>query len=111
MGFQDAIYSYSIGGYQRLQSEVNDTSDPTIDRCPRKRDGRVITLRLSSRRLKSCCISTVSLPRRIVELCGEIINTIKLKGMVCPTMILSSHWGLPVLPHPAVSSKNMLVCK
>jgi len=110
MGFQDTINIYSGSGYQRFQSEIDTTSDPG-GRCSGKVSSAVVSPRSSSKRLKSCCISTVLLPKKAFELCGEIMNRMKLEGVACPSINFSSQWGLPVLSHPSVGCKDRLTCK
>lgn len=84
------------GSYQKLRGEIDITSDQR-GRRPKKVE-----------RLKSCCVTTSLLPKRVLKLCGEMINAAKLEGIVCPAISFSSHWGLPVLLHSSVGCKQRM---
>lgn len=72
----------------------------------KKMNGRLKGLRLSrSRKLTLKVFSVVVLSSRITKLYAEVAKTMKIDGL-CPNIIFSTQWGLPVLSHPSVKCRK-----
>lgn len=84
--------------YERLTS-----CDETVARprrwCFKKLNGRFKGLRISrSRKLNWKPFSLLVLPRRIAAIYAAIVKRMKMDDL-CPAIVFSSQWGLPVLSH------------
>lgn len=99
MGFQRVSHksqSHGIRRYERLGGVEEKVTNS------RKCYGRFKGLRLShSRKLNWKAFSEVSLPRKIARLYGEIVKRMKMEE-ICPAIVFSCQWGLPVLSHSTV---------
>ncbi|KAK6915762.1 hypothetical protein RJ641_020879 [Dillenia turbinata] len=100
MGFQE-IVGFGMRGhsYKRLKA----TEEKKVTTRPRrgwvkKMNGRLKGLRLSRRppKLNWKTFSIIVMPRRIAGVYAEIVKRINIVDELCPTIIFSSHWGLPI---------------
>ncbi|KAL3538408.1 hypothetical protein ACH5RR_001774 [Cinchona calisaya] len=87
--------------YERLTSS-NNASMPRPRRCcsfSKKLNRRFKGLRLSrSRKLNWKPFTLVVLPRRIAAIYAAIVKRMKMDDL-CPAIVFSCQWGLPVLSH------------
>lgn len=68
---------------------------------------KVVPLQLSSSpKMLQLQRSSFILRKVVVEMYSEIMSRTKLEGIVCPTIIFSSQWGLPILSHPSTVGKK-----
>ncbi|KAK6911731.1 hypothetical protein RJ641_023824 [Dillenia turbinata] len=110
MGFQQ-IAGLGMRGhyYKRLKA----TEEKKVTTRPRRgwvkiMNGRLKGLRLSprSRKLNWKTFSIIVKPRRIAGIYAEIVKRLNMVDELCPTIIFSSHWGLPVLSHSSYWSRK-----
>uniref|UniRef100_A0A7N0U821 Uncharacterized protein n=1 Tax=Kalanchoe fedtschenkoi TaxID=63787 RepID=A0A7N0U821_KALFE len=95
-------------GCQRLRNRYKKLTDDDDDEKaarPRKRwvvrkmSGGVRGVRLArTRRFTFRALSVMLMPKSIAALCSEILARLRTEG-VCPSIVFSSQWGLPVLSH------------
>ncbi|XP_052192634.1 uncharacterized protein LOC127801474 [Diospyros lotus] len=92
------------GGRWRTRYEKLTRTDEKAAR-PRRRwvtrmNGKLKGLRLSPpRRLNWKAFSIVILPRRVSEIYSNIVKEIMKMDDICPAIVFSGQWGLPVLSH------------
>ncbi|GLT34165.1 hypothetical protein SLA2020_086980 [Shorea laevis] len=90
--------------YEKLK-HVGDTTK--VGR-PRKRWVKKMKggIRLSrSRKLIFKAFSMVVLGGRVARVYADIIDRMKMDGL-CPSIIFSTQWGLPVLSHPSLKCRK-----
>ncbi|XP_052205636.1 uncharacterized protein LOC127810288 [Diospyros lotus] len=99
MGHEDGGGKGWRAGYKKLTSSDGKMARP---RRPwlRKVNGKFTGFRLArSRKLNWKAVSLVSLPRvKIAEMYANALNRMKMDD-ICPAIIFSGQWGLPVLSH------------
>ncbi|PSS08439.1 TRNA-specific 2-thiouridylase [Actinidia chinensis var. chinensis] len=104
MGFQ-----YAFGGrwrstrYEKLIGidEIVKAGRPR-GRWVTKMNGKLKGLRLSrSKKFNWKAFSLVISPRRIAEVYVDVVSRMKMDD-ICPAIVFSGQWGLPVLSHSHV---------
>ncbi|KAK9291707.1 hypothetical protein L1049_019656 [Liquidambar formosana] len=104
MGFQGVVGGHLRSRYEKLSSADEKAVRPRR-RWVKKMNGRLRGLRLArSRKLTLKAFSVILLPR-IAKIYADIVNRMKTEG-ICPAIIFSSHWGLPVLSHSSVKCRK-----
>lgn len=105
MGFQELAEGRLRSRYERLTTDDVKAARPRRS-WVKKMNGRLKGLRLSrSRKLILKGFSVVLFPRRVVRIYTDIVNRMMVDG-ICPTIIFSSQWGLPVLSHSSVKCRK-----
>ncbi|KAK2966186.1 hypothetical protein RJ640_008752 [Escallonia rubra] len=104
MGFGEMVERRRSKRYERLTDDDEKMPSPKR-RWVKRMNGRLKGLRLSrSRKLNWKAFSVVILPKRIARIYADIVKRIMKMDAVCPGIIFSCQWGLPVLSHPTSSS-------
>ena len=110
MGFQDAgigSRTASFFHYQRLECR-DDGATPR----PRWRWLPALSGKAASpcffpvKKLKWSSITSVLLPRKVAEFSSKIRHA-TMDADICPTIIFSSQWGLPVLSRPLLAGSKV----
>lgn len=100
MGFELIGKGRWVNRYERLTSCDENVARSARRCCLKKVNGRFKGLRISrSKKLNWKPFSLVLLPRKIGTMYDEIVKRLKMMDDVCPTIVFSCHWGLPVLSH------------
>lgn len=105
MGIRNIIHGCTGSGYRRLQNQDENTVDISGQK-ERKVKCEVVPHQPPSPKMLKLRDSWVILQKLVVEMYCEIMSRTKLEGIVCPTIIFSSQWGLPILSHPTVAGKK-----
>lgn len=110
--FKELLQMYSqdvVGGRWRIRYEKLTSIDHEKAAArPRRRwamkmNGRFRGIRLPRcRKLNWRAFAILISPKRIAEMYGEIINRMKMMDDICPGIVFSGHWGLPVLSHSII---------
>ena len=115
MGFQDMVVGARLRStwrYEKLSNHVDEKAAKQ-GRCfwMKRANGRLKGIKLSrSRKLTLKVFSVVVFTSRIVKMCNELVNRLSIDHGVCPNMIFTTHWGLPVLSHSSLKcSRNKRV--
>ncbi|CAL5399154.1 unnamed protein product [Camellia sinensis] len=109
MGFEDVVGGRWTTRYKRLTSSDREK----VAVRPRRRwvtrmNGKLKGFRLpQSKRLNWKAFSIVMLPRRMAQICAEVVNRMKTDE-ICPAIIFSGQWGLPVLSHSNVKCRSAI---
>ncbi|CAA2993470.1 Hypothetical predicted protein [Olea europaea subsp. europaea] len=91
--------------YQRLTSADEKSARPK-KHWMKKTNGRVKGFRLSKcKKLNWKAFSVILIPKRISRVYFDIVKRMKLDE-VCPAIIFSCQWGLPVLSHSSVNCRK-----
>ncbi|KAE9446725.1 hypothetical protein C3L33_21367, partial [Rhododendron williamsianum] len=98
-----------VGGRWRIRYEkLTGIDHEKAAARPRRRwamkmNGRFRGIRLPRcRKLNWRAFAILMSPKRIAEMYGEIINRMKMMDDICPGIVFSGHWGLPVLSHSII---------
>ncbi|KAL2536898.1 hypothetical protein Fot_18289 [Forsythia ovata] len=106
MDFQELFAGRRAARYERLTSADDKAAKPKRHWIMKKIKGRVKGLRLSkSKKLNWKAFSVIVIPRRIGRIYFDIVERIKFDE-VCPEIIFSCQWGLPVLSHSSLHCPN-----
>ncbi|PON75838.1 hypothetical protein TorRG33x02_244520 [Trema orientale] len=111
MGFQEIVGGRQRCRYEKLSGLDDKVSKPGFGRCwVKKTNGRLKGLRLSrSRKITLKVFSVVVLTSKIAKIYSEIVNRMSIDG-VCPGIVFTSQWGLPILSHSSVKCRKIAVC-
>ncbi|CAI9781709.1 unnamed protein product [Fraxinus pennsylvanica] len=106
MDFQELFVGRQTARYQRLTSADEKAARPK-NYWMKKINGRVKGFRLSkSKKLNWKAVSVILIPKKIARMYFfEIVKRMKLDE-VCPAIIFSCQWGLPVLSHSSVNCQK-----
>ncbi|KAJ4721794.1 tRNA-specific 2-thiouridylase [Melia azedarach] len=110
MGFQDSVARRGMRWqYERLEDKKGPRPPKSRKYCWGK---KMKGFRLSprSRKLTLKALSVVVMASKIIRMYADIIERMKMDGL-CPSVVFSNQWGLPVLSHPSTKCKrSTLVC-
>lgn len=117
-GLQDLVAGRVRCRYERLicdddhQEKVMARPRSSSRKCywVKKMNGRLIKgLRLSprSRKLTLKALSAAVVPSKIIRMYADVLDRMKMDGL-CPNLIFSAQWGLPVLSYPSLKCKRSL---
>ncbi|KAH7835117.1 hypothetical protein Vadar_023018 [Vaccinium darrowii] len=101
MSFQDVVGGRWRYRYEKLTSIDHEKAAARPKRRrAMKMNGKFRGIRLSRwRKLNWKAFSMFISPRRIAEMYGEIIKRMKMMDDICPALVFSGQWGLPVVSH------------
>lgn len=104
MNFQDVVKGRGRIRYEKLTSiDHEKTAARPRRRWVMKMNGRFRGIRLPPcRKLNWRPFSILISPKRIAEMYVGIINRMKMMDDICPGIVYSGHWGLPVLSHSII---------
>ncbi|KAL2491049.1 Uncharacterized protein Adt_26677 [Abeliophyllum distichum] len=109
MDFQHGFKGHRGRRYERLRSDDDKVGKPKW--CwMKKMNGKLKGLRLlQSRKLiwKPFSINLI-LSRRIARIYADIVEGMKMDE-ICPAIVFSCQWGLPILSHSSVRSRKRFV--
>lgn len=96
--------------YEKLNDDDEEkgaAARPRGRRCwVRKMNGGLKGLRLSrSRKLTLKVLPVMVWPSKIVRMYADMLERLKMDGL-CPNIIFSTQWGLPVLAHPSLKCRR-----
>ncbi|OWM72354.1 hypothetical protein CDL15_Pgr018239 [Punica granatum] len=91
--------------YQKLMCSDDKGSEVRQrGRWVKRANGRLKGIRISrSRKLTLRAFSMYLFPSRIARIYSGIVSRMNVDG-ICPAIVFSTHWGLPVLSHSSVKS-------
>ncbi|KAL8155703.1 hypothetical protein AgCh_000923 [Apium graveolens] len=100
-------------GHLSTRYEVLMSVDPRPRRCwSKKMNRRLKGFRVSRlRKLKWKAYSVVIWSRKVARIYAEVVNRILKIQDVCPGIIFSCQWGLPVLSHPNANCRRSSALK
>lgn len=105
MGFGAIIPGRSRCQYKRLIS----AADIEVARPKRRWLKKLKGLRLpKSRKMTVKVFSLFVLQRRIAKISAHIVSRIKMDE-ICPAIVFSTQWGLPVLSHSSVRCRMNVI--
>ncbi|KAL5767020.1 hypothetical protein ACOSP7_013598 [Xanthoceras sorbifolium] len=111
MSFQDMLWDRRVRcRYEKLTDDDKEkvaAARPRNRRCwVKKMNGGLKGLRLSRpRKLTLKSLPVMVLPSKIVKIYADILESMKMDGL-CPNIIFTTQWGLPVLAHPSLKCKR-----
>ncbi|RDX74392.1 hypothetical protein CR513_45872, partial [Mucuna pruriens] len=105
MGWQYLATKRMRCGYEKLKSSSQKMMRDGRRCWVKSLNGRLRGLRLS--RSRKVSLGVVLLSNRILRIYTEVVNRINMEN-IYPAILLSTHWGLPVLSHSShVRTRNL----